>query len=69
MMAWILAPRSERLLRMMNPPSVGMRELRELSPALWLLTRHNFTDPFFGMVNMGCVTMPGRSLAPKEGEY
>src|SRR5258708_17861610 len=30
MMAWILAPRLERLLRTTNPPSVGMRELREL---------------------------------------
>src|SRR5258708_28673560 len=69
MMAWILAPRSERLSRTTNPPSVGMRELRELSPALWSLMRHNFVDPFFGTVNTGCVTMPGRSLAPKGGEY
>ncbi len=67
--AQMFAPKSERLSRMTNPPSVGMSKLSNFRPALWSLTRQSFMDPFFGTVNMGCETMLGSKHDPKVGEY
>src|SRR5260221_13032777 len=57
--AWMFAPRSDRLSRTMKPPSVRMREFNDFNPTLWSFTKCNLVDPFFGMVNTGCVTIPG----------
>ena len=66
---WMFAPKSERLLSTMNPPSVRMSELSNLRLALWSLTSCSLADPFFGMVNMGWATIPGSSSDLKACEY
>ena len=63
----MLAPKSERLSRMTKPPSVRMSKFNNFRLVLWSFTSHNLVEPFLGMVNTGCATIPGR--VPKAWEY
>src|SRR5258708_13068819 len=65
-MAQMFAPRSERLSRTTKGPCVGIREFSEFNIMLWSFTKCSLVDPFFGTVNMGCITIPGSNSGPKE---
>src|SRR5258708_23632854 len=69
MTARIFAPRSDKLSRTMKPPLVGIREFSDFKPTLWSFTSHSLVEPFFGTVNMGCVTIPGSKFGPNASEY
>src|SRR5258708_23501339 len=69
MTARIFAPRSDKLSRTTKPPSVGIREFSDFKPTLWSFTSHSLVEPFFGTVNMGCVTIPGSKFGLNASEY
>ncbi len=69
MTARIFAPRSDKLSRTTKPPLVGIREFSDFKPALWSFTSCSLVEPFFGTVNMGCVTIPGSKFGLNASEY